>query len=186
MAASPSYAQVTGGVKVGVNFADLSIEDDDEIEEFDKRTGLAIGGFVEMPVAPQISIQPEVLFSQKGAKIEEGGDEFKIKFDVVQIPVLVKARFGAGATRPFVVFGPGFGFRTSAKAQFNDEEEEDLKDDTKAMDFSGIVGAGVEFGRGSVEVRYDHGFTNLDDSDEGAEAKSRTISILFGVGFGAR
>ena len=186
MVASPSYAQVTGGVKVGVNFADLSIEGDDEIDNFDKKTGLVIGAFAEMPVAPQLSIQPEVLFSQKGAKVEEGSDEFKIKLSQLQIPILLKARFGAGTARPFVVVGPGFGFRTSLKAQFNDEEEEDLKEDSKALDFSGIIGAGVEFGAGSVEVRYDHGFTNLDDSDDDITVKSRTFSILFGFGFGPR
>jgi hypothetical protein len=36
----------------------------------------------------------------------------------------------------------------------------------------------------SVEIRYDHGFTNLNSVDDDFEIKSRTFSVLFGVGWG--
>jgi hypothetical protein len=51
------------------------------------------------------------------------------------------------------------------------------------FEFSGIVGAGLQFGPGMVELRYDHGFNDLDDEDEDSSAKSRTVSIVVGFGW---
>ena len=189
LAASPTYAQVTGGFKIGVNFADLSFEDEEGEQEFDSRTGLVVGGFVDVPVAPGFSFQPEFLYSQKGAKFTDDFDdtEFTIKYDVFQIPLLAKFNFGANdaPVQGFIVAGPALAFKTSAKITAEDDafEDEDLDDEVESFDFSGIIGAGVKFGMASVEVRYDHGFRNIDSEDQ-AEIKTKTFSVLFGVGWG--
>jgi hypothetical protein len=190
LAASPTYAQVTGGFKIGVNFADLDQSDEEtDDNNLDKRTGLAVGGFVEVPVAPGFSFQPEFLYSQKGAKFEDfDGEDVTIRYDVIQIPLLAKFNFGASdaPVQGFVVAGPGLAFRTKAEIDYDvtDELDEDIEDETESFEFSGIVGAGVKFGMASVEIRYDHGFTNLNSVDDDFEIKSRTFSILFGVGWG--
>lgn len=191
LAASPTYAQVTGGFKIGVNFADIvEDEEDDEEDNLDKRTGLAVGGFVDVPIAPGFSFQPEFLYSQKGAKFEDfDGEDVTIKYDVIQIPLLAKFNFGANdaPVQGFVVAGPGLAFRVKAEIDYDvtNELDEDLEDEVESFEFSGIVGAGVKFGMASVEVRYDHGFTNLNSvEDDPFEIKSRTFSILFGVGWG--
>ncbi len=191
LAASPTYAQVTGGFKIGVNFADLDQSDEEtDDNNLDKRTGLAVGGFVEVPVAPGFSFQPEFLYSQKGAKFEDfDGEDVTIKYDVIQIPLLAKFNFGASdaPVQGFVVAGPGLAFRTKAEIDYDvtDEFDEDIEDETESFEFSGIVGAGVKFGMASVEMRYDHGFTNLNSVEgDTFEIKSRTFSILFGVGWG--
>jgi hypothetical protein len=180
LAVTPSYAQsVSGGVKAGVNFAKISI--DPEEEDFKNKTGFVGGAFVDFAVGDRLSVQPELLFSMKGAKFEEDdGTEGKLEVNMIQVPVLLKVGFGAAG--PFVVVGPGFGFRTSAKIKA-DGFEEDIKDDVATVDVSGIIGVGVQFGPGSIEARYDHGFNDLDEDDE-SEARSRTFSILFGIGFG--
>jgi hypothetical protein len=191
LAASPTYAQVTGGFKIGVNWADLDEGDDeaDDEDNLDKRTGLAIGGFVDVPVAPGFSFQPEFLYSQKGAKFEDfDGEDVTIKYDVIQIPLLAKFNFGASdaPVQGFVVAGPGLAFRIKAEIDYDvtNELDEDIEDETESFEFSGIVGAGVKFGMASVEIRYDHGFTNLNSVDDDFEIKSRTFSVLFGVGWG--
>ena len=182
---TPGYAQsVNGGVKAGVNFANISVDDDEG--DFKNKAGFVGGVFVEFPVSAAVSIQPEFLYSMKGATFAEtDGDDFKLELNMVQIPLLVKANFGSGTTRPYLVVGPGFGFRTSAKIKAGDEEE-DIKDDVASMDFSGIIGFGVQFGRALIEARYDHGFTDLDEADDESEAKTRTFSLLFGFSFGSR
>jgi hypothetical protein len=194
--ASPIYAQVAGGgVKLGVNFATINTDsdddDDDDVdeEEFGNKSGFVIGAFADIGLNDQLSFQPEFLYSQKGASADFTDDTTTVnadlKVDVIQIPLLLKVNFApAGAVRPFIVVGPGIGFITAAKIE-SGAVEEDIKDDVASVDFSGIIGAGLQFGRGIVEVRYDHGFNNLDDDeDEGGTAKSRTFTILFGVGFG--
>jgi len=195
-AASPTYAQgVTVGAKVGVNFADLSAEGDDDPDEanFDmgNKIGFVAGGFVEVPFAPQFAFAPEVLFTQKGAKgdLDFDGDEYTASLNVtqVQVPLLFKANFSGGSVRPFVVVGPAFGFTAKAdsKLKFNGEDfdEEDIKDDVESVEFSLVFGGGVRFGNATVEARYDLGLNDLD-KQELVEGKTRTFSILFGFSFG--
>lgn len=202
VSASPGFAQgeVSGGIKVGVNFADLDFSEggEDEEDEFQKRkTGFVVGGFVDVPVNERFSFQPELLYTQKGTKFEGEEDfgegpvsfEQQIQIDQIQIPLLGKATFPGMQVRPFVVFGPAVGITTRAKvkSEFDGEEEEDddIKDIVKAVEVSLVVGGGVQFGAGSVEIRYDHGLTNLsdDEDDDDFEIKSRTFSILLGWSF---
>lgn len=192
-AASPTYAQgPTFGVKAGVTFADLSIEpaegeedDDDLADILGNKTGFVVGGFVEVPVAPQFSIAPEVLYVQKGSKAEVEGGSITITIDQIQIPVLFKANFSGGSVKPFVTAGPAFGFKVSSKFKLEgipgEEDFEEDNDDVEAMEFSLVFGGGVKFGKASVEARYDLGLNNL--VEDSGEAKSRTFSILFGYAF---
>lgn len=187
LVAAPTFAQsVTGAVKVGVNFSKVSGTEDGVDYKTDWKPGLAIGAGVDVPITDLFSFAPEVLYSMKGGKngdfTGDGGEDVKLKIDVVQIPLLFKANFAGGSARPFVVFGPGIGFVTKAKFEAGSEEE-DIKDDVEKVDFSAIIGAGVQFGRGTIEARYDHGFRDLD-KDSSSEAKMKTFSVLFGVRFG--
>src|SRR5687767_3367523 len=85
---SSGFAQgLTGGVKLGLNVASLDIEDEDDVE-FKSKTGIIAGAFVGVRVNDMFSIQPEFLFSQKGASLEGGGEEGTIKLDFFEIPVL--------------------------------------------------------------------------------------------------
>lgn len=188
LAAAPTYAQITGGAKVGVNWANVEEEDDDDDNQW--KPGLVVGGFVDVPIAPAFSFAPEFLYSQKGAKNEftEGGFDIeqKLQIDMFQIPLLFKVGPTDTETRPFFVAGPAVGFVTRARFEESfdgDDLDIDIKDEVKSTEWSFIVGAGVQFGNGIIEVRYDHGLTNLDDVfDE--ESKTRTFSILLGIGFG--
>jgi opacity protein-like surface antigen len=188
--ASPAFAQggITGGLKVGVNFADISADDEDEEEEGGEgklRIGFVAGGFVDFAVTPAVSVQPEILFTQKGTKFEGDGFEIRNELTQVQIPVLAKFKVPtSGSVKPFIVVGPGFGINTSAKAVFEvdgeEVDEDDLLDDDEVERFevSFIFGAGVQFGKASVEVRYDLGLTNLSTEED--DAKSRTWQFLAG------
>jgi hypothetical protein len=187
VAATPTFAQVTGTVKAGVNFSKVTFDEDGDEFKTDSKPGFVVGAGVDVPIAEMFSFAPEVLYSMKGGKGGDlGTDDVKLEIGQVQIPLLFKAKFApmGTAARPFVSFGPAVGFTASAKIK--DEEfdiEEDIKDEVETVDFSGIIGVGVEFGRGIVEYRYDHGFRDLD-KDATSEAKPRTHTILFGFSFG--
>jgi hypothetical protein len=193
VAATPTFAQVTGAVKVGVNFGKISFEDTEDNFEgsSDNRTGLVIGAAVNVPVAPMFSFQPEFLYAQKGGKNGDFTDndpdvDASIEVDMVQIPLLLRAGATEGSFRPFVVAGPAFGFVTRAREKFDGfgvSEDNDIKDDVESVEVSGIIGGGIQFGRGSIEYRYDHGFRDMDKESAG-KAKTRTHSILFGYSFG--
>ena len=187
VAATPTFAQMTGSAKVGVNFSKTVFDEDGDEFKTDSKPGLVVGAGVDVPIAEMFSFAPEILYSMKGGKGGDlGTDDVKLEIGQVQIPLLFKAKFApmGTAARPFVSFGPAIGFTTSAKIKDDEFDiEEDIKDDVESVDFSGIIGAGVEFGRGIIEYRYDHGFRDLDKEGT-SEAKPRTHTILFGVSFG--
>ena len=183
----PSFAQgvsvATFGPKGGVNFNDVSLDPADGC--CDMSTGLAIGGFVDIGIRNAVSFQPEVLYMRKGAELAEEGVTGHINIDAVEIPLLVKANFGArGEVNPFAVFGPGIGFISAAKIKVDGHPEfdEDLLADPASIestDFSLIFGGGVTTHNFIIEARYDLGLSDLSkDSEE--KAKSRTFSILVG------
>jgi hypothetical protein len=190
--ATPVFAQgVTAGVKVGVNFANISTDtDDSEIDEVDdsgQRIGFAAGGFVDVPLTEQFSFQPEILFTQKGASEEFAGVEFTNTLTQVQVPLLFKAKFAGETVRPFVVFGPAFGFTAKSELEVDgdddiDDETVDIDDITESVEFSLVIGGGIQFGPASVELRYDHGLNDIDTRDL-IDAKTRTFSVLFGFGW---
>jgi hypothetical protein len=98
-----------------------------------------------------------------------------------------KANFQtSGSVRPFVVFGPGLGFRTSAKFKVEGLGEDDLEDEVAATEFSSIFGGGGDGQQLHRRSGYDLGLNDLAEDEPGFDpqsAKSRTFTILFGYGF---
>jgi hypothetical protein len=189
--ASPGYAQnVTGGAKVGVNFSDLKFDGPSDVETTDDtsmKTGLVVGGFVDAAITPQFSVQPEFLFSMKGAKLKDTDPEIKEAINMIEIPILAKFKFATSSSaKPFIVAGPGLGFVVSAKEKEEGFDDFDFKDQVETFAPSFIIGGGVDINKFLVEVRYDFGLKDLEkDNDSDFSTKDRTFSILVGYSFGA-
>jgi hypothetical protein len=188
--ATPTFAQGTVvGVKGGLNLASLSFDPEEAGDDVSSRTSYAVGVFVGLPVTPMISIQPELLWAPAGTKIDSaelGGETAEISFNQVQVPVLLKANIGSSSTRPFLVVGPVFGFKTSKlKFKIGDFESDDPADtgddQASSTDVAIAFGGGVNVGKLSVELRYNLGVKDLDTSSD--SAKTRSLMILAGFGF---
>lgn len=151
-------------------------------------TGLCAGVFVAIPITDTLLFQPEALYSQKGATYTLFGEDLDLKLDYLEVPVLLKARFGTGAARPAVFAGPAIGFKLRAKGQFQDQTE-DL-DETKGTDFGLVFGAGVDLTAGSgafvVDARYTLGLSTIDDAssdDLRADIKNKAFTLSIGYSF---
>lgn len=177
------------GVKAGVNFANLSFDADEADVSFDQRTGFVGGLFVVWPAGGPIALQTEVLYSQKGAKIEEGSASGTIKLDFIEIPILLRASSApsSGGASFHVFGGPSLGFRVRARGESTFEgqtEEEDLDDEVESFDFGLVAGAGLEVGRFVLDGRYTWGLSNLNKEDqEDVKIRSRVFSVMAGVRF---
>jgi len=195
LVATPAFAQglTAAGVKVGVNFARLN-SDDELVDQLDTRTGLIAGGFVELGINDMFSIQPEVLYSQKGGKggVTEVGLAYDatLKLDYVEIPILAKFNFGTtGGVRPFVFTGPvpAFNIRARFKQELAGTElEEDIDEDVKGGDFGWVFGGGVRVRGFSVDARYTFGFVAINEDETEEDVKNQVFSILVGFGWGRR
>ena len=179
LGATEARAQDRGGVRFGYNAATLSTDE----EGFDPkvRSGLVVGLFGVVPVNAAFAVQPEFLFSQQGAKVEDGSDKATLKIDYVQIPVLGRIRLGANSPA-FLLVGPSFGFRTRAESEFNGETQS-FKNDVKGHDVGLVTGISVYSGMLVVDGRYTWGLTNIDDTGDIGNTKNRVFSVSAGIRF---
>lgn len=178
-----AWAQVGGGIKVGVNLASLSGFNDPE-SSTSQRTGLVAGAFLTVGLVPMIAFQPEVLFSMQGSRFHVSGSEFSsdatAKIDYVQVPLLLRiGNSGQSAASLYGIVGPTFGILARAT-----QDGQDFKSQLKSTDIGVAVGAGVTLSRLLLEGRYTYGLTDLNkvEDPDGAN-RNRVISLLVGLIF---
>jgi hypothetical protein len=183
------------GPVVGVNSADVRTGNLTESLDIDRRTGLVAGAFATIGVSPRFAIQPELLYSQQGAKVPiEAGIVGVVKLDYIQVPVLAQLRFpGGGNAVPFLIAGPSLGIKASCKARaegFGTSIGFDCDDPGLGLnpftctDVSGVIGLGVEVSGLTISARYQHGFSNINDLVGDIETiHNRVLSLMVGYGF---
>jgi len=149
--------QTRFGVKGGLNISTVVGGD---VEDTKSLIGFHVGGFAEIHVVQRFFIQPELLFSTQGTKVDvPSGADSDIKLNYLNIPVLAKyyiidKKFNVEA-------GPQLGVLLSAKLDGND-----IKDFTRSVDLGFNLGAGYSFTDNlSVGLRYTIGLSPLTDKD---------------------
>lgn len=163
-AATPAYAQVGGGIKAGVNLAQVSGSDDDP----DTRIGTIAGVFL-ITNQDLLAFQPEILFSMQGAKFTFG----TAKADYVQIPLLLRIGSSSKNKASFYgVVGPSLGILV---------QDDFFEDAVERTDVGATFGLGATFSRVLVEARFTAG---LKDFSKGSTAfKNRVFSVMGGFVF---
>ena len=152
------------GVKLGANFANIT-----DASNFDSKTGFVAGAFLGIKFNDKFAIQPELLYSQQGAKLE--ADDFNLNY--VNVPVIIKYYLVQGLN---VQLGPQFGFVVDDNVV--DAIGEGI--DTNNFDTSGVVGLGYDFPFGlRFDARYNFGLTDVADN----AGKNSVVSLALGFSF---
>jgi hypothetical protein len=133
-----AFAQLSGGIRAGVNLSDNT---GDGVEA-DMKAGLQLGVYLVGNLSDKIALQPELVYSSFGSK-SDGGD-FKLGY--ISIPILLRYNFNDMVN---VHVGPQFGILSSAKF-----EDVDVKDGMKGLDTGLAIGLGLDFGALNAGVRY--------------------------------
>ncbi|QHL87739.1 outer membrane beta-barrel protein [Nibribacter ruber] len=160
-----SFAQAQGGIKLGLkagaNLASFSGEDADDAKN---KFGFHVGGFLDYGISEMVSIRPEVLYSMKGAKYKEDGDEGSFNLNYIDVPVLVRIN----ADQLFFEFGPTLSFLVKSEAEMGDFKV-DMGDAMKKTDFGYAAGLGYNFTeKVGLGLRYNGGLSNIfEDEDNG-------------------
>ena len=192
MAAVPAAARAQGlgfGAKGGVTLATLHEDASGETTPFDFRTGVIAGGFVTWPLGSRLALQPEVLFTQAGAKANLGGGSSTQKLDYVDVPVLASYRIAGGPERHLAVFGgPAFGIRVRAKSEASfgggSTLEMDVSDQVTRTNLSVVGGLAYHRGRLVVDGRYSWGLSDIDkDTTDKIKINTRGMSFMAGWSF---
>ena len=201
IAGSTAFSQISigKGIKGGLNLATVGGADADKFGTLSSVTQFNGGIFVNIGLPGPLSIQPEVLYTVKGAKI--AGTFLGTPFTstntatYVEIPVLLKFNIPlipGSPVKPNIFAGPAVGFLLSVKSKTEvpgqPTQESDDKSTTESMDFGVAVGAGVDINLVvvtlTVDARYTMGLKTVDKSASPGpyDVKNRVISVNVGIG----
>ena len=191
-AAMPASAQHYAGIVGGLNIANLDAnrETDESNDDLSNVNRPGFGAVVGLGLRETTFLHLEPMYLEKGAMLKYddaqlGQVEADLKSRFIEVPVLLRQDLSAGATRPFLMAGPTFGFNLSSKANLQgsnpEAEEVDLKDLTRTVDVGLMFGGGVSvpMQRGALffEGHYALGLTDvLDDGEVEVEGVARELS----------
>ncbi len=174
-------AQFSLGAKAGVNLASWNISEDDEDDMLKNRIAYHVGVVAEISLSDKFSVQPELLYSSVGAKMEFMEMEADLITDYLSIPIMVKyyAVEGLG-----IEVGPQIGFPLSATAKAEGEED-DFKDELESIDFGLGFGASYKLEMGVFfNARYVLGMTNImKEVDDDEYIKNNVFQFSVGYMF---
>lgn len=184
-------AQVRWGVKGGYQRSSVYLTEglSELTPDFRVIDAMSLGVVAELPLAPQISFQPELNYTTKGFAIREDiglelfdvplpvGVKAESRFRYLDMPLLVRLNFGEGPLQAYALAGPGVGFAFDGKLETKASALVDIQlfqtdinlDDINYQRFevSGVIGGGFSYdtsvGKFFVDARYQHGFTGLYD-----------------------
>lgn len=169
MAIAPVSAKIENGVKLGLNFASLSGSDD---TGFESRTGFLIGYYLAFEIAPNLAVQTELLYSQKGATGDYYNNlDVKFTMNYLEIPILLRYTFSApDGAGPFLVFGPSLALNNKGEVSYTNSLDETIWKDMsnqKTVDIGLVMGGGISVNSGSrkifLDARYTYGLSNVFD-----------------------
>lgn len=164
--AAQAQTGVTYGVKGGFNAATfsgkLNNHTDSEISEFESvRPGFSAGGFVNFNVSKIFAIQPELLYSQKGASLDDfqgnSNVTFKSTTGHLDLPVMLRATFGRNG-QFFAELGPQVSYLVSnrdfTQTSGNNSVKNTSTDDLNRVAVGYASGLGYNFSNGlSLGIR---------------------------------
>ena len=175
-AASTLVASAQIGAKAGINIASLK---GDDAEDTKALIGFYLGLYYNAVLSGNISFQPEIVYSVKGAKID-GTDGGKLVLSYADITALMRYNFASGL---FIGTGPQLGLLLAAKAK-DDDDSEDIKEFFKSTNFAWAFALGYMSGGGiGFYVRYDLGLAQILEA-EGSDMKTSVIAIGLRYNFG--
>ncbi len=154
------------GIKGGLNATNLYMND---INDENARFGFNLGLYGQILSSDVFAIQPELLYSTKGARWEyTGAIEQNIDFNINYLDLPVLAVFKLGKTAE-IHAGPYAGYLLSAKIKYdgdlaNGTDNVD-RDDLNTIDYGLVGGLGLNFGAMQVGARYNYGLAKIASSD---------------------
>lgn len=161
---------IRAGIKAGAARSEISGNDNG-----DSRWGMAGGLYLGLKLGGTL-IQPEILYVQRRAALAPAAGN--LQQDYVDVAVLLGTSFGI-VVKPMFYLAPVASFETSCGISTSILDSECTSFDTKSAVLSGAVGAGLDIGVFSVDVRYTLG---LSDSRDDLEGKWRTLTVMAGFG----
>lgn len=157
-----AQSNVSLGLKAGVSLSNLAGAD---AKAYENLVGFHAGVFANIGITSMFAFQPELLYSQKGAKlpligISGAAGDLTQRFHYLDVPLA----FHVNANGLFFEAGPQVGFLIAAQSKYNSTST-DVKDSYNTVDFGYVAGLGYQRKSGlGIGLRYNGAFTNVRKS----------------------
>ncbi|NNT72077.1 PorT family protein [Flavobacterium sp. IMCC34852] len=154
------------GLKAGANFATLEGNN----VEGSTYTSFHFGALLEVKLLENLSLQPELVYSSQGTKINEAAFD-DINYNYLTVPVL--AKFYLTKNKLSFEAGPQFSFLVN----------ENVADQFEGETFDFAIAGGLGYNITEhflIQARYVAGLTEANRS---AEVRNRTIQLSLGYRF---
>ncbi|GAB3202545.1 hypothetical protein ABID22_002687 [Pontibacter aydingkolensis] len=166
------------GIRAGANYSGFS---GDNADNLDRMFGFHAGITSQFYLTSDnfFAIQPELLFSTKGAESKDDNTKWKISY--LDVPVL--ARVNAGPL--YFEGGPQASFRVGGDIEVGGNNVVDDLDMFKRTSFGYAAGIGLATPLGvSVGVRYNGDISKLYDDDSVSDARNNVFMLTLAYMFG--
>lgn len=163
------------GLKGGLGFSSLSSEG--RLFNSDTKTGFQLGAWGRVGVTG-FHVQPEVYYASKKAGVTKDGQEGDATFKSMDVPILLGTKIGLGPVGFRIQAGPVFSFAQDGKVV-------NIPDATNWSKYkknsTGIIGGiGADISKLTVDLRYEHGLTNLNETGN-QKIKMWTIGLGYAI-----
>mgnify|MGYP003460615713 FL=1 len=176
------------GLEGGLNLGNVSITPS---QTSNSRTGLIIGGVLDIGISRNIGVTTGLRYTMKGFQITNGGATFTDKLNYLEVPALLKVKFPLTEVKPYLVGGPVLGIRVSAsEEQSNGTQTADVDASSayESIDFGLLFGGGLDFNVANktdlfIQAGYAFGLSNIWKQTTTVTVKNYGIQITGGVKF---
>ncbi len=182
--------QVGIGFKAGINSSNL-YDTKSEGFEHDAKLGLALGGYLSIPLGKVIGFQPEVMYSQKGYKgsgnILTADYSYTRKTDYLDIPLQLQIKPAPFLT---ILAGPQYSFLLSKGFDFDSgsisvDQQNDIEDnDIRKNTLGAVVGLDFNFSRLVLSGRFSWDLQHNDG--DGSSVSPRYKNVVAQATLGIR
>jgi hypothetical protein len=182
------FGQVSTSIcpEFGLNLANVNVTPSTTT---DSRTGLIISGLVDINIGRIITATSGMRFIMKGYSTSSGGVNYKLKFNYLEFPALIKTRFQLTEVKPYLLGGPVLGINLSATSEQtagNQSQSVDVSGEVESIDLSLLFGGGIDFRLAPklslfAQFGYQLGLTNWLKNAQGTTAKNYGIQLTSGV-----
>jgi hypothetical protein len=181
------------GIKGGLSLTNLYV---DNVGKEHMKAGFNAGVYAKLPITTGFSIQPELLYSVKGAKdtydnFLQGSGQYRFNLGYVELPVLAVVNL----TRNFSLHAGGYAaYLTNANVKDVDNDgtingATDLNaDNFNRWDFGLAGGLAFDIENFTIGARYNYGLSKIGKSgslsgDLTQNSKNAGVSVYVGFGF---
>lgn len=200
-----SYAQNSSAIiRGGVNFANISNNDDGGYDDNRTLTSFQAGILADLMLTDFLALQPGLLYTGKGIKWEGNNQTLKFNPRYIELPVSLVFKTPTAPTRffagvgPYVAMGVGGQFKGdglvdfSSDIEFSDDDPLTAEEEgagafiVRRFDYGLNAMLGIEAGNLVVSAQYGLGLAKVQsgsDSDNDQNNKHRVFSLNLGFKF---